>query len=58
MTVLAKKQTEVINVASLNSGIKVPGCQDNDDGVVNDADIGNDCCLSYFWYNGHWLPYQ
>jgi hypothetical protein len=45
MTVLAKKQTEAMNVAYFSSGMRVPGCQGDDDGVSNDADNGNECCL-------------
>jgi hypothetical protein len=33
MTVLAKKQTVVVNVAYLSSGMRVPGCQDKDERV-------------------------
>ncbi len=42
MTVLAKKQTEAINAAYLSSGMRVPGCQGNDDSVGKEADRGND----------------
>jgi hypothetical protein len=42
MTVLATKQTAVMNVAYLSSGMRVPGCQGDDDGVGKEADRGND----------------
>jgi hypothetical protein len=42
MTVLAKKQTMVMNVVYLGSGMRVPGCQGDDDSVGKEADRGND----------------
>jgi hypothetical protein len=45
MTVLATKQTMVMNVAYLGSGMRVPGCQGDDDSVGNEADSGNERCL-------------
>jgi hypothetical protein len=45
MTVLAKKQTEAMNVAYFCSGIRVPGCQGDDDSVGKEVDRGNECCL-------------
>ncbi len=45
MTVLAKKQTVVMNVAYLSSGMRVPGCHVNDDSVDNEADNDNEGCL-------------
>jgi hypothetical protein len=45
MTVFATKQTVVMNVAYLGSGMRVPGCQGDDDSVGNEADSGYGCCL-------------
>ncbi len=45
MTALAKKQTVVINVASLSFSVRVPGCHVKDDSVDNESDSGNECCL-------------
>jgi hypothetical protein len=56
--VLAKKQAVVMNVAYLGSGMRVPGCQGDDDSVGNDSDSGNKCCLLLFCYKGLWLPCQ
>jgi hypothetical protein len=58
MIVLATKQTAVMNVAYLGSGMRIPGCQGDDDSVGNEADSGNECCLPWFWYAGPWLPCQ
>jgi hypothetical protein len=46
MTVLATKQTAVMDVAYFSSGMRAVGCQGDDDGVGNEADSGNACCLS------------
>jgi hypothetical protein len=35
-------QTVVMNVAYLSSGMRVPGCQGDDDSVGKEADRGND----------------
>jgi hypothetical protein len=56
MTVMATKQTMVMNVAYLSSGMRIPGCQGDDDSVGNEADRGNECCLPWFWNEGPWLP--
>jgi hypothetical protein len=42
MTLLATKQTVAMNVAYLGSGMRVPGCQGDDDSVGKEADRGND----------------
>ncbi len=42
MTVLATKQMVIIKVAYLGSGMRVPGCQGDNDGVGKEADRGND----------------
>jgi hypothetical protein len=44
-TVLATTQTVAINVAYLGSGMRVPGCQGDDDSVGKEADSGNERCL-------------
>ncbi len=47
-TVLATTQTVAINVAYLSSGMRVPGCQGDDDSVGKEADRGNERCLPQF----------
>ncbi len=39
MTVLATTQTVAMNVAYLSSGMRVIGCQDNEDSVGNDTTV-------------------
>jgi hypothetical protein len=56
LTVLATTQIVAMNVAYLGSGMRVPGCQGDDDSVGNEADNVNECCLPWFWYVGPWLP--
>jgi hypothetical protein len=41
MTVLATTQIVAMNVAYLGSGMRVPGCQGDDDSVGKEADRGN-----------------
>jgi hypothetical protein len=42
MSMLATKQTVVMNAAYLGSGMRVPGCQGDNDSVGKEADRGND----------------
>ncbi len=46
MTVVAKKQTAVMQVAYLSSVMKAPRYEDNDDSIGKEAVRGNGCCPS------------
>jgi hypothetical protein len=48
ITELATKQTVVMNVAYLGSGMRVPGCQGDEDSVGKEADRGNESCQPKF----------